>query len=507
MKSLGQKFLTSPSLFLMAVLAVFVACDEEYDHTVDVKQPMIISFNPLPGVEEISVNSVLVLTFDEPVKKGKGSIQLSGEGGSTIVIDVTTDAVILSEDPRVVTIRPGELESDMKYTVSLDRGTFTDLLGNEFMGSTGDKPWTFTTAGDIGPLVVSTSPENGENEGSLIKLEMTFLSDIQKGTGNISIFTESNSRVAEIAVSSNAVMVQGKKVTVYLGTPLEFASTYYVTIDNGAITDLNGKRFKGYKDPAEWRFTTTAGNQDGLVVHLPLDSDWSDISGNKFDARPGATATAIPQFISDPQRGKVVHFMPGSYAVLPKHNLLRPSNSQNFSFSMWLKLKGIGSDPVIFSNSDWDSGGNPGIVLATDGALTYTGPGTPGRGWLVKLAGGGRMDWRAGEMTPQAPALADDKWHMVTIVIHQDTKLLHVYIDGKEYMRQDHAASRDLNLLTGALWDETNDYPFTLWEDGTGGYNAGSDTRKELDGYMDDLRIFDRALSADEVDKLFKNLN
>lgn len=174
---------------------------------------------------------------------------------------------------------------------------------------------------------------------------------------------------------------------------------------------------------------------------------------------------------------------------------------------MWLKLKGIGSDPVIFSNSDWDSGGNPGIVLATDGALTYTGPGTPGRGWLVKLAGGGRMDWRAGEMTPQAPALADDKWHMVTIVIHQDTKLLHVYIDGKEYMRQDHAASRDLNLLTGALWDETNDYPFTLWEDGTGGYNAGSDTRKELDGYMDDLRIFDRALSADEVDKLFKNLN
>lgn len=507
MKSLGHKILTLPSLFLLALLAVLIACKEEYDHTVDSKQPMIISFNPLPGVEEISVNSVLVMTFDEPVKKGKGNIRISGDGGSDIVIDVTSEVVTLSVDPRVVTIRPGELEADMKYTVVLERGTFTDLLGNEFMGSTGDKPWTFTTAGDIGPLVVSTTPENGDNEGSLIKLEITFLSEVQKGTGNISIFTASNSRIAEIAATSNNVVVQGKKVTVYLGAPLEFASTYYVTIDNGAIVDLNGKKFKGYKDPSEWRFTTTAGNQDGLVVHLPLDSDWSDISGNKFDARPGATATADAKFVSDPQRGKVVHFVPGSFAVLPKHNLLRPSNSQSFSFSMWLKLKGIGSDPVIFSNSDWDSGGNPGIVLATDGALTYTGPGTQGRGWLVKITGGGRMDWRAGEMTPQAPALADEQWHLVTIVANREDQLLQVYIDGKEYIREGHAASRDLNILTGSLWDETNDYPFTLWEDGTGTYNAGSDTRKELEGFMDDLRIYGRALTADEVEKMYKNLN
>lgn len=114
------------------------------------------------------------------------------------------------------------------------------------------------------------------------------------------------------------------------------------------------------------------------------------------------------------------------------------------------------------------------------------------------------MDWRAGEMTPQAPALADEQWHMVTVVVNQATKILHVYIDGKEYFRENHATSRDLNTLTGALWDEVNDYPFTIWEDGTGVYNAGSDTRKMLDGYVDDIRYYNKALTAEEVFNLYK---
>ncbi|RYF50557.1 MAG: LamG domain-containing protein [Cytophagaceae bacterium] len=198
----------------------------------------------------------------------------------------------------------------------------------------------------------------------------------------------------------------------------------------------------------------------------------------------------------------------GSYAVFPKHALLRPSLTQNFSFSLWVKLKGISSDPALFSNSNWDSGGNPGFVFATDDGDLYTGPGSDGRGWLIKMAGdaGGvanRMDWRANETVPQSPAVADNKWHMVTVVVNQTTKLLHVYIDAVEHIQDTKPASFDLNTLKGPLWDSTNDYPFTIWEDGSGVYNSGDDTRKTLSGLVDDVRIYNKALSAVEVSGLY----
>lgn len=121
-----------------------------------------------------------------------------------------------------------------------------------------------------------------------------------------------------------------------------------------------------------------------MAVHLPLDQDLTDISGNKFDAANGSTASSNVEFITDPVRGKVASFVAGSFAVLPKHNLLRPSMTQNFTINIWTKLTAIGSDPSLFGNSDWDSGSNPGLILYLDGALTYTGPGSTGRGWVRK---------------------------------------------------------------------------------------------------------------------------
>lgn len=189
----------------------------------------------------------------------------------------------------------------------------------------------------------------------------------------------------------------------------------------------------------------------------------------------------------------------------PKHDLLRPGLSQSFSFSFWTKLPAIGSDPVLFANSDWDSGSNPGFIFCLDGALSYTGPGSDGRGWLLKIADGAeggskRFDWRANEATPQAPALANDQWHMVSVVVNQTTKRLHVYLDGVEYPK---AEPFDLNLLQAPLWDRNSDFPFTIWEDGTGQYNSGSGTRKELSGLVDDLRIYNKALSSNEVNALY----
>ncbi|WP_442591309.1 Ig-like domain-containing protein [Pedobacter sp. AW31-3R] len=506
MKNFDNKaFLPFASLVLG--LALFSACKEEFDHTIDTANPVIVSYNPSATAEGIAVSSNLVLTFDEVIKKGTGTILISSEKGSQ-TIEVTSDAVVISADKRILIINPpNDLEPDEHYTVKIDQGIVTDLLGNKYIGTPGGFSWTFKTVGTSGLALTALNPIPGSNDASLFKLELNFAADIVKGSGNITVFeTMGNVKVAELSVAGQAVQLNGKRMTVRLNTPLKFATSYYVLADAGAVLDAQGKSFEGFLSPESWSFSTISGSGNSLVAYLPMDNDLSDASGNRFDAMSGDNASAQVSFINDPERGRVASFVAGSYAVLPKHDLLRPALTQSFSFSIWVKMKGIGSDPAIFSNSNWDSGGLPGFVLATDDANNYTaGPGSSGRGWLLKLAGdaGGvanRMDWRASEMSPQAPAVGDDKWHMLTVVVNQATKRLHVYLDAKEYSK---ATPFDLNNIKGPLWHAAQDYPFTIWEDGSGVYNSGDDTRKTLSGLVDDVRIYNKALSPEEVTGIF----
>ncbi|MGN6491634.1 MAG: Ig-like domain-containing protein [Agriterribacter sp.] len=495
-----------PVAMVVLSMVLIVSCKEKFDHTIDTANPVVVSYNPASAVEGIAVNSDLVLTFSENVKKGSGEVLIIGNN-DTVHINVETDAVTIGEDNRVVTINPpADLEADELYTITLNKGIVTDLLGNEYMGMAAGPAWTFKTVGTSGLALSAINPVPGSTDASLFKLALTFAADVQKGTGNISVFeTDGDAKIAEIPVSGQSVSIDGKTVNILLGTPLEFGTAYYVLADAGSFVDADNKAFEGFLTPASWSFTTTSGSGNSLLVYLPMDNDLSDVSGNRFDAMQGPTASAKVTFVTDAQRGRVASFGAGSYAVLPKHDLLRPGLSTSFSFSFWTKLVGIGSDPSLFGNSDWDSGGNPGFIFATDGGDTYTGPGSSGRGWLGKLTGdaGGvsnRINWRANETTPQAPALSDNQWHMVTVVVDQDAKRWHMYLDGVEYS---YAVPLDLNNLKGPLWDSANDYPFTIWEDGTGHYNANDDTRKNLAGFVDDVRIYTKALSAAEVSGIY----
>ncbi|MGV8880316.1 MAG: Ig-like domain-containing protein [Sphingobacteriaceae bacterium] len=503
-----RPFVASCAMVVLG-LTLITSCKQEFDYTTDTKNPVVISYNPTSAVEGVSVTSDLVLTFDEIIKKGNGMVVIASKV-DTQRINITSDAINIGEDKRVLRINPpNDLEADQDYTVTLDRGIVTDLVGNQYMGLPDGISWTFKTVGKSGLPLTSLSPLPGSIDGSLLKMELTFAAEPKKGTGNFSVFeTAGDVKVADIAVTSPSVVIDGKRVTIKLSAPLKFATGYYVLADAGTIVDAEGKAFEGFLTPTSWSFTTTNGSGTSLIAWLPMDNDLSDASGNKLDAMLGENATTNVTFIADADRGRVASFDAGAYAVFPKHNLLRPALTQNFSFSLWVKLQGIGSDPALFSNSNWDSGGNPGFVFATAAADTYTGPGSPGRGWLVKVSGdaggvGNRMDWRANETTPQAAAVGDNKWHMITVVFDQTAKLLHVYIDAVETIQATKQASYDLNTLKGPFWDSVNDYPFTIWEDGSGVYNSGDDTRKMLKGLVDDVKIYNKALSPAEVGGLY----
>lgn len=507
------KYNTTYNLFtpIFLILLAFVwSCDENIKDDLDITNPYVISYNPVSGVDGVALGSDLVITFDDIVYKGEGKIRITSDiEEANQIIDVNDAAVTLSNVNRVMTIKPQDFMSGREYRVVLDKGFVIDSAGNKYFGMPDNEQWIFKSGGNAddmdAPELVTLFPENGEVEANIFTFKLTFNEDVKTAAGNFVIYdAASGTSVHSIDALGEQISVKGKTITVKYPGPLSFDTEYYVQFEPGVIKDLGGNSFAGFADNTSLNFKTAIGSATDLVVHLPFDTDLGDVSGNKFDASLGSTATAGVEFVNDPVRGAVIKFNAGSYASLPTHPLLRSiSPTDDFSVNFWVKTGGIGSDPALIGNTNWGSGSNPGWIVCLDNADVYP---ASGSGWIMKAApdpkGDFRFDWRAKEVTPMAPGIADDVWHMITVVFDRTNAVLYVYRDGVEYKIADQDISR---LNNGPLYDVTFDYPINIWEDGTGVYNAGSQTRMNLTGFMDDLRIYNKVLTPTEVTDLLNN--
>jgi hypothetical protein len=229
---------------------------------------------------------------------------------------------------------------------------------------------------------------------------------------------------------------------------------------------------------------------EGPVVYLPLDNDLNDASGNGLHAADsGAVATT---FVDDPERGRVAFFEAAAHAALPKDDALR-FGTNDFSFAMWMKIDRVGGDPAIFGNKDWDSGRNKGFVCYVKNALE-TGAGNFGINFSdgPEDQGGShnRLYWEA--FPNGAPDVIDGTWHSVAVSFDRDDTM-RVWIDGElQY------SEIDLSITPGMAHDDVNDYPIRLMEDGTGRYNGDG-----LAGYLDEIRVWNRPLTDEEVKELY----
>ena len=495
----------------LMLFTVNISCEKEEEDQGDIINPYVISYNPVSGVGGVDLSSDLVLTFDDIVEIGTGNITITVADvpSATQVIDVTSDKVTLGNVARVMTINPQDFLSGREYQVVLDAGIVKDTAGNLFFGMPDNEEWKFTSGGNPGdldaPELAETLPANSATDAAVTGIALTFNEEVKEGPGNITIYTSGGAVVATIDAEGDLITFDGPTASIALTSSLDFGTSYYVHVDDGAIKDIAGNNFTGISDDSTWAFTTTAGSGSDLVVHLPFDGSLADISGNRFDAVGKGDYKGVPvshDFVTDGERGEVIKFNPGSFAQLPKHDLLRPGATQNFSVNLWVKLAGTDSDPAFIGNKNWDNGSEAGWLICTDDGHEYV-PGDDNDGWSVNISDGNRTDWEAGDCVPtNAPSVSDDQWHMVTFTVDRPNGKLSVYIDGVFYT---HPEGEDISVQTGPFYDETLDYPVTIWEDGTGVYNHGDDRRIEMTGLMDELSIYNKVLTQDDITALFNN--
>lgn len=112
------------------------------------------------------------------------------------------------------------------------------------------------------PVLSALSPaDNASTVSSTANIVLTFGEDVVAGSGNIEIRLASDNSVwRTIAVTSPEVSILHSQVTINPGADLPAGTMLYVTIQNGAFTDLAGNLFGGIANPAAYNFMTSAGN-------------------------------------------------------------------------------------------------------------------------------------------------------------------------------------------------------------------------------------------------------
>jgi hypothetical protein len=236
--------------------------------------------------------------------------------------------------------------------------------------------------------------------------------------------------------------------------------------------------------------------QNGLVLHLTFDGDVSDHTGRGNDGtivQPGADSPYVSGVIGQAYRtqGMVqgIDSSTSSYIALgnPPDLKFGGSTPTDFTVSWWGMYNASAQHDDIpwISNKDWNSGGNRGWILSSEPSGRLR--------WNFRARGENRKDIPS--YVPPLGGLDDGQWHhYVAIFTRGDGGTVTIYIDGLAIDTQPTSSSLDVDVPY---------LPTNLFQDGTGTYTDIGSGANFDDASMDDLGIWRRALTDDEVGLIY----
>ncbi|MFC2174791.1 LamG domain-containing protein [archaeon] len=239
-------------------------------------------------------------------------------------------------------------------------------------------------------------------------------------------------------------------------------STYTPAFDSGTKTNTSTStdRYNQSAGTLELDFPY-ASKDDDLYTYWRLEGDLVDETGN-YDL-VSSTLNPVTGFFDDGRHGDGTGNNYSDAANIGNFN-------DNFSFSVWVQLNDISSS-------------------STNAILDKGSPHTTGYGWtLTYLSNRYRMYIRnltGGWMTTVEVTETDNNWHH--IVGTYDHNRLIIYKDG--VVGNNVSETRNIKYNTN---------PFRI-----GRYSYGGYPTRCLNGTVDEVKLYERALSADEVLEMY----
>ena len=167
----------------------------------DITPPAVSTYSPADNATNVATNSNLVLTFNETVQKGSGSIVIKQGGVATQTISVIDAAVTVSGN--TATINPADFNYGSAVNIEIAAGTFKDVSNNNYAGITNATTWNFNTITAPGAAVLTRGPYLNMGNETAVSLrwrtDVATNSKVELGTsyGTYSIVTNNSSVVTE----------------------------------------------------------------------------------------------------------------------------------------------------------------------------------------------------------------------------------------------------------------------------------------------------------------------
>jgi len=315
----------------------------------------------------------------------------------------------------------------------------------------------------------------------------------------------------EIAAAAPAITQQPRGTSVLAGATVNLAVagtgsgvlTYQWLFDSAAITGAkssaltlfnvqkaNGGDYQAVLTDSSGSVTSVVAlvnvvvaDISGLTNDLVADYDFEHNLVDSTGRGNNATAVGAPSFTANGRTGgSSLEFSTtpdGSqinYVTLGTSDDFTFGPTNDFSVSFWLRYSTLTGEFPLIANRDWSNPSNPGwgIAVGTNGQVRWLLAGPPGAA-------------KSYDGTPGA--FADGAWHHVLVVFARSTNAT-TYFDGAVVNVQSLAANtNDIGTPPGLN--------LNVGQDGTGAYTGGGIAG--IDAAMDDLGIWQRALSADEA--------
>ena len=430
--------------------------------TPDTTPPTVSATSPVSDATEVAVNSAITGTFSEAMDASSITTAtfLVSDGSSNIGGAVSYSGTTATFIPS------GNLSSSTTYTATITTGV-KDVAGN---GMTADYVWSFTTgAPDTTPPTVSaTSPVSDATEvavNSAITGTFSEAMDASSITTATFLVSDGSSNIG------GAVSYSGTTATFIPSGNLSSSTIYTATITTG-VKDVAGNEMAA---DYVWSFTTGAAPDPALQAHYAFDegsgTTATDSSGNNSDGTiTGATWTT----------GKIsgaLNFDGNDYVTIPSMNY------DEISVSAWFNKNASGTN-VIFGGCRYNAN-----VQLQEGFDLYFNSGTPNRLRFVVVTRNTSGTRTVKDATKDFTD-SNGSWYHVVGTYNKTTGEQKLYVDGQLVDTQTHPSGNVIVPLTErnymAIGTRYTDWGF-------------------FRGIIDDIRIYNRALSAQEVLSLFNN--
>jgi hypothetical protein len=219
----------------------------------------------------------------------------------------------------------------------------------------------------------------------------------------------------------------------------------------------------------------------GLLAYYPFNNSGADSSGKGNHISYYVNITSVQNRFNKPNSAFSFDGL-ASYLTIPDINDLRLNNT-DFTLNAWVK-------PVAFNNS------NGSFIFCKRTSGLNAGWGLSITGFNSGLGIVGGIFFGAGGTNPYAlstKSITLNNWHMVTVIYTLSKQQLSFYIDGVLDNTVSNIPAPDASIAANLYIGRDNPANF-----GTGYFYKGS---------YDDMRIYKRALTSNDVKKLPVSLN